>query len=66
MGVLSVKEMFIQMALQFVLKAVYEIILIPLVAPLIRKLKEYEGEDVYDRDISYGIFDIFRKQRTDA
>lgn len=66
MGVLSVKEMFIQMALQFVLKTVYEIILIPLVAPLIGKLKEHEGENVYDRDICYGIFDIFRKQRTDV
>ena len=27
----------------------------------IRKLKSYEGEDVYDRDISYGIFEVFKR-----
>lgn len=45
-GILSVQDMFSQMAYQFVLKTVYEIILIPIVAPAIRKLKELDGDDV--------------------
>jgi hypothetical protein len=61
-GVLSVKEMFNQMLFQFILKTVYEILLIPIIVPMVRKLKSYEGEDVYDQDISYGIFDIFKRK----
>ena len=49
--------------LQFVLKTVYEIILLPLTTFVIRRLKEYEGEDVYDRDISYGIFEVFKRRK---
>lgn len=43
-GILSVQDMFSQMAYQFVLKTAYEIILIPVVAPAIRKLKELKGD----------------------
>ena len=60
-GVLSAKQVLSQLLLQFVLKTVYEIILIPVVVPTIKKLKKVEGEDVYDQDVSYGIFDIFKK-----
>jgi hypothetical protein len=62
LGVLSVKEMFIQMAFQFVLKTVYEIILIPVVIPAIRQLKKFEGADAQEQDISYGIFDVFKRR----
>lgn len=62
LGVLTVKEMFNQMLFQFILKTVFELILIPVIVPMIKKLKAYEGEDVYDQDISYGIFDVFRKK----
>ena len=61
LGVVSVWEMFSQMLLQFVLKSLYEIVLIPLIIPLIKRLKTFEGEDVYDQDIDYGIFDIFKR-----
>ena len=61
LGVHSVEDMFRQMAFQFVLKTVYEIILIPVVAPTIKKLKKIEGDDAYQQDISYGIFDVFRR-----
>ena len=60
-GVHSVEDVFSQMAFQFVLKTIYEIILIPVVAPTIKKLKKIEGEDAYDQDISYGIFDVFKR-----
>ena len=62
LGVLTVKEMFNQMLLQFVLKTLFEIILIPVIVPMIKRLKFYEGEDAYDQDISYGIFDVFRRR----
>ena len=62
LGTTSVKDMFIQMAFQFVLKTVYEIILIPVVIPAIRQLKKFEGVDAQEQDISYGIFDVFRRK----
>jgi hypothetical protein len=62
LGVLTVKEMFNQMLLQFVLKTLFEIILIPVIVPMIKRLKSYEGEDAYDQDISYGLFDVFRRR----
>ena len=60
-GVLAGKEMLNQLLLQFVLKTAYEVILLPLTTWIIRKLKQYEGEDVYDTDISYGIFEVFKR-----
>ena len=61
MGVLPGAELLGLLLLQFVLKILYEIVLLPLTIFFIRKLKVYEGEDVYDRDISYGIFDVFKR-----
>ena len=61
LGVLSGAELLSQLLLQFVLKTLYEIVLLPLTTFLIRRLKAYEGEDVYDRDISYGIFEVFKR-----
>ena len=61
LGVLTGKELLNQLLLQFVLKTLYEIVLLPLTTWVIRKLKSYEGEDVYDRDISYGIFEVFKR-----
>ncbi len=49
------------MAFQFVLKTLYEIILIPVVAPTIKKLKKIEGDNAYQQDISYGVFDVFKR-----
>ena len=46
--------------MQFVLKTLYEIIFLPVTVRAIRGLKKREGEDVYDRDISYGIFEVFK------
>ena len=52
--------------LQFVLKTVYEIILLPVTTWVIRKLKQYEGEDTYDRDINYGIFEVFKRRQAES
>lgn len=61
LGVMAGKELLNQLVLQFVLKTLYEIILLPLTTCVIRKLKQYEGEDVYDTDINYGIFEVFKR-----
>ncbi len=61
LGVLQGSEMLSQMLLQFILKTLYEIIFLPLTVFLIRKLKAYEGEDVFDRGINYGVFEVFRR-----
>lgn len=63
LGVLSGKELIDQMLMQFILKTLYEIIFLPVTIRVIRGLKKMEGEDVYDRDISYGIFDVFKRER---
>ena len=44
------------MLYQVVLKTVYEIIALPVTIRVVRFVKRYEDEDVYDRDISYRIF----------
>ena len=61
-GVLATKELIDQLLLQFILKTLYEIILLPLTTWLIPRLKHFEGTDFYDQDISYGIFEVFKRR----
>ena len=58
-GVLAGTEVLDQALFQFVLKTAYEIIFLPLVIFLIRKIKEAEKCDVIDIDIKYTVFRIF-------
>ena len=44
---------------QVVLKTVYEIIVLPITIRVVRKLKQFEGEDAYDEGISYSVWKIF-------
>lgn len=60
LGVLPTDLVLHMMAIQFVLKTLYEVMLLPVTIRVIRWVKAYEGVDVYDRNISYSIFDIFR------
>ena len=64
LGVLSGRELIYQMLLQLILKTLYEIIFLPLTVPAIQALKKYEGEDAYDHDISYGIFEVFNHKKS--
>lgn len=59
-GVLSGAEVLDQLLFQFILKTVYEIVLVPLTIPFIGFIKRYEGTDTYDEQVSYGIFEVFR------
>ena len=60
-GVLPNYEIPLMMLSQLVLKTVYEIIVLPVTIRVANWVKEYEGEDVYDKDVSYNIFAVFRK-----
>jgi hypothetical protein len=61
-GVLPDEELPLMMLSQMVLKTVYEIIVLPITIRVVRWVKEYEGEDVYDHGVSYNIFAVFRKK----
>lgn len=62
-GVLPNYELPLMMLSQLVLKTVYEIIVLPVTIRVVRWVKEYEGMDMYDNNISYNIFDIFRRNK---
>lgn len=55
-SVVPAKELILLMVWQVILKAVYEIIALPITIRVVKALKKYEGEDVYDEGISYGWF----------
>ncbi len=54
-----VKNLAWMMLCQVSFKVLYEILILPVTTAVVRKLKESESEDVYDRDIRYNPFKIF-------
>lgn len=58
-GIVPTSELPWLMLWQVILKTVYEIIVLPVTIRVVKATKELEGEDVYDKDISYNIFKIF-------
>ena len=60
-GVLPNQELPLMMLSQLVLKTVYEIIVLPVTIRVVNWVKVCEGEDVYDRNVNYNIFSVFRK-----
>ena len=60
-GILPNEELPLMMLSQFVLKTVYEIIVLPVTIRVVRWVKVYEEADVYDHGVSYNIFDVFRR-----
>jgi len=61
-GVIPNEELPLMMLSQFVIKTVYEVIVLPITIRVVKSVKAYEGVDVYDTDISYNIFAIFKKK----
>ena len=55
-SVVPAKELILLMVWQVILKTVYEIIALHITIRVVKALKKYEGEDVYDEGISYGWF----------
>lgn len=59
-GVVPDTELPMMMLLQVVLKTGYEIVVLPITNIVVRWVKKYEGEDVYDNGISYNILKIWK------
>lgn len=55
-GLVEVSDLLMMMGIQIVLKTVYEILILPLTVRVVARIKEIEGADVYDENISYNIF----------
>ena len=55
-GIVPWEAMPMMMLLQVSFKTIYEILVLPLTIAVVTKVKEVEGEDVYDTAISYNIF----------
>lgn len=55
-GVVPTAELPLLMFWQVVLKTAYEVLALPLTIRIVKWVKGYEGEDVYDNGISYKVF----------
>lgn len=58
-GVVPAGEMLSLVVSQVLLKTLYEIIILPITIRVVRKTKEHEGEDVYDKGMDYRFWKIF-------
>ena len=52
----GLKTVLVMAACQVTAKVLYEIVILPLTAVFVRRMKEYEGEDAFDEGISYNPF----------
>lgn len=57
-GLMPFPEVVKLMAIQVVAKTLYEIIALPLTIRVVKKVKQIEGVDVYDENVSYKIWKI--------
>ena len=57
-GIIAWKELFIMMGIQIVLKSMYEVIILPVTIRVVKAIKQIDGSDVYDTDISYNVLKI--------
>ena len=58
-GVIPNEELPVLMLWQVILKTAYEVVALPLTIRVVKWVKRYEHEDVYDENISYNILKIF-------
>ena len=57
-GLMPAGELLKMMAVQAILKTLYEIIVLPVTVRVVKYVKRVDGSDVYDDSISYNIFKI--------
>lgn len=57
-GLMPAKELFAMMITQVILKSMYEIVILPVTIKVVKLVKKVEGDDVYDKNISYNIFKL--------
>jgi len=59
-GVVPNDALPVLMLWQVILKTLYEVLVLPLTISIVKKVKEYEQEDVYDEAIDYRVWKIFK------
>ena len=57
-GLMPAGELLKMMAVQAILKTLYEIIVLPVTVRVVKYVKRVDGSDVYDDSISYNILKI--------
>ena len=57
-GVIAWPELARMMALQIVLKSLYEVVILPVTVRVVRYVKRVDGSDVYDDGISYKVWKV--------
>jgi uncharacterized PurR-regulated membrane protein YhhQ (DUF165 family) len=57
-GLMPVGELVKMMAVQVVLKTLYEVIILPVTIRVVALIKRLDGSDVYDRGVSYKFWKI--------
>lgn len=57
-GVVPWSEIPVLIISQVIMKTVYEIIVLPLTMRIVKKTKQIEGQDIYDKGISYNVFNL--------
>lgn len=58
-GVVPASELPWLMLWQVVLKTIYEVLALPITVMIVRAMKQHEGEDVYDTDENYNVWNVF-------
>ena len=57
-GLIAWPELLVMMGTQIVLKALYEVIILPITIRVVKAVKRIDGSDVYDTDISYNVLKV--------
>lgn len=57
-GLIPAEQLLIMVGTQALLKSLYEVIILPVTACVVRYIKRTDGTDVYDRNISYNVIKI--------
>lgn len=57
-GLIPANQLLIMVGTQAVLKSLYEVIILPVTAWVVRYIKKTDGTDIYDRNISYNVMKI--------
>lgn len=58
-GLMPLRELLTMMALQAVIKTMYEVVVLPLTTLVVKSIKKHEDTDVYDEGVSYKFWRIF-------
>ena len=57
-GIIAWRELLIMMCIQIILKSMYEVIILPVTIRVVKAIKNIDGSDVYDTDISYNVLKV--------